>query len=166
MAPGSDIRSTIPPGGGSATGILGGPSAGKVLYGSLTGTSMATPHVAGVVALMLQANPGLAPQDVKKILLVTAQDLGGRGPDNETGYGFVNAIAAVQVAKDPTLLDQPQFASILASIPDPPKESVFESFSQDIQAMVRDGGLPTLLSLAAGVAGVIILGIVVAKRRR
>ena len=90
---------------------------------------MATPHVAGVVALMLEAAPNLTGQDVKKILLVTAQDLGPAGVDNDTGFGFVNAIAAVQVAKDPSLLDQPQFKERLAHVPDPPPEGPLERLS-------------------------------------
>lgn len=103
VAPGTAIVSTIPP--ASTTSIVrlasGNPD---VYYGPLSGTSMSAPHVAGVVALMLEANPALAPVDVKRILVETAQDLGAPGRDDATGAGFVNAIAATQVARDPTLL--------------------------------------------------------------
>lgn len=59
------------------------------------GTSMAAPHVAGVAALMLSANPDLAPQDVRTILAGTAIDKGAAGYDQQYGYGRVNAGAAV-----------------------------------------------------------------------
>jgi len=61
-----------------------------------TGTSFATPHVSGVVALMFQANPYLGQADVKSILHNTSIDL---GYDNNTqGHGLVNASAAVALA--------------------------------------------------------------------
>lgn len=66
-------------------------------YTVLTGTSQATPHVAGVVALMLEANPSLGPLDVKQILQQTATNMPGRAVW-EVGAGFVNAYAAVDKA--------------------------------------------------------------------
>ena len=69
-------------------------------YRSLSGTSMATPHVAGAVALMLEANPNLDHYEVKQILKDIAIDRGASGPDNTYGHGFVDAWAAVQAALD------------------------------------------------------------------
>ena len=69
-------------------------------YTSLSGTSMATPHVAGAVAMILQANPSLDHYQVKQILKDTAIDRGTAGPDNTYGAGFVDAWAAVQAALD------------------------------------------------------------------
>ncbi len=69
-------------------------------YRSLSGTSMSTPHVAGAVALMLQANPNLDHYEVKQILKDIAIDRGASGPDNTYGHGFVDAWAAVQAAID------------------------------------------------------------------
>jgi serine protease AprX len=67
-------------------------------YINLSGTSMAAPHVAGVVALMLEANPRLSPAKVQSLLKSTAMDRGARGFDTSWGSGLVNAFAAVQAA--------------------------------------------------------------------
>jgi len=64
-------------------------------YASMLGTSMATPHVAGTVALMLQANSSLSPAEVKQILKNSSFDLGKEGEDNTYGAGRVDAYAAV-----------------------------------------------------------------------
>src|SRR5207237_7506460 len=56
-------------------------------YMPLTGSSMATPFVAGVCALMLGANPDLTPADVKQILKDTAVDFGPLGEDIDYGAG-------------------------------------------------------------------------------
>lgn len=66
-------------------------------YSSYDGTSMATPHVSGVVALMKSANKNLKPAQVKELLMKTATPL-GPNPNNEYGSGLVNAQAAVQAA--------------------------------------------------------------------
>ena len=62
---------------------------------AISGTSMATPHVSGVAALILQANPNLSPLEVKEILHQTSIDLGENGPDNTYGYGVVNVLKAI-----------------------------------------------------------------------
>ncbi len=64
-------------------------------YTEMNGTSMATPHVAGTVCLMLSKNPALMPAVVDSILEVTAVDLGPGGKDNDFGAGRINALAAV-----------------------------------------------------------------------
>ncbi|WP_053074915.1 S8 family serine peptidase [Ornithinibacillus californiensis] len=66
-------------------------------YTTMSGTSMATPHVAGVVALMLEANPLLSPDEVKNILQQTATNMPGY-ESWEVGAGYVNAHAAVEAA--------------------------------------------------------------------
>ncbi|MBC5773801.1 S8 family peptidase [Pontibacter sp. KCTC 32443] len=63
-------------------------------YTHMSGTSMATPHTAGVVALMLEANPSLTPAQVKDILQKTATNMPGL-ETWEVGAGYVNAYAAV-----------------------------------------------------------------------
>lgn len=63
-------------------------------YTQISGTSMATPFVAGVVALMLDADPTLRPDEIKQILIDTATKMPGY-QDYEVGAGYVNAYAAV-----------------------------------------------------------------------
>jgi hypothetical protein len=67
-------------------------------YKTASGTSLASPVVAGVVGLMMAANPTLGPTDIEKVLFSTAQDLGSAGFDSYYGHGRVNAAAAVQTA--------------------------------------------------------------------
>jgi hypothetical protein len=67
-------------------------------YLSLSGTSMAAPVVTGTVALMLQANPQLTPNEVKAILEYTAQRYAGYDRLTQ-GAGFLNAEGAVALAQ-------------------------------------------------------------------
>jgi filamentous hemagglutinin family protein len=62
-----------------------------------TGTSIATAHVSGVVALMLERDPTLKPDDVRKILESTATDLGPKGKNGQFGWGLVNPSKALEV---------------------------------------------------------------------
>ncbi len=67
----------------------------------MQGTSMASPHVAGVVALMLQASPKLSPADIRRIFLHTARaDIAtGSTPNAAYGLGKIDAKAAVAMAE-------------------------------------------------------------------
>jgi hypothetical protein len=56
---------------------------------------MAGPHVAGVVALMRQANPNADVQTIKQVLMSTARDEGTPGEDNDYGWGCIDAYEAV-----------------------------------------------------------------------
>jgi len=64
-------------------------------YLAHSGTSMATPHVAGVAALMIEYNPCITPSEVKDILHNTSVDKGDPGPDNTYGWGVVDSVAAL-----------------------------------------------------------------------
>jgi serine protease len=60
-----------------------------------SGTSMATPHVSGVAALIFGKNPNLTPDQVETIMERTATDLGVPNYDTKFGWGLVNATAAL-----------------------------------------------------------------------
>jgi subtilisin family serine protease len=84
-APGESIYSTVAGSG----------------YDYMDGTSMASPVVAGVAALILSKNPLVTPNDVKAILANSAIDLGNGGWDYFYGYGRVNAYRALQATPLP-----------------------------------------------------------------
>lgn len=58
------------------------------------GTSAAAPHAAAVAALLLNHNPRLSPDQLVRVLEVTAADLGAPGPDTIFGFGLVDALAS------------------------------------------------------------------------
>jgi subtilisin family serine protease len=60
-----------------------------------SGNSFAAPHLAGVLALMLEADPELTPWRAREILMRTARDIEPAGFDMQTGAGLVDAYAAV-----------------------------------------------------------------------
>lgn len=92
VAPGVSILSSL-----SCQSVQTCPEGG---YGKASGTSMAVPHVAGAVALLLQSNPTITPAGVYSILTETAKDLGPAGFDTKAGFGRVDIDAAVMLASD------------------------------------------------------------------
>jgi serine protease len=64
-------------------------------YGMMSGTSMASPHVAGVAALVWSHHPSCTAQEIRSALNATAQDLGAAGRDVKFGYGLVQAKDAI-----------------------------------------------------------------------
>jgi subtilisin len=87
-APGVSVLSTVPGG-----------------YASYSGTSMSSPHVAGLVAVLIEAGLGDTNQngklsdEVRSVLSATAIDLGPAGRDTSYGYGLINAEAAVAAVR-------------------------------------------------------------------
>lgn len=112
-APGDNILSTASPSIlyplGQAGGYFGDAPQdelqNRAAYTHMSGTSMAAPHISGVVALVLQANPDLTPAQVHEVLISTAEDMVVEGDeelvegfDNASGWGLVNARKAVALA--------------------------------------------------------------------
>ena len=81
--------------GASITSVRANSTDGYVTY---SGTSMATPFVAGVAALMLDADPALTPAKMKSILIGTAQDWRTPGADQDTGAGRLQGYDAIRFA--------------------------------------------------------------------
>ena len=110
-APGSTItstcRATLP-----VCNFFGGGPRPETYYATLSGTSMAAPHVSGIVAQLLQADPSLTPAEIEDVLEDTALkfDWGaryGRDPRNrddsssfEKGHGLVDVLAAIRSLTD------------------------------------------------------------------
>ena len=88
-APGSGILTTRK-GGGTVT---------------VSGTSFSAPVTAGVIALMISANPSLGPEQLETLLLSTSEDLGEPGADAFYGAGRINATAAVTAAAGASAVD-------------------------------------------------------------
>jgi bacillopeptidase F len=78
VAPGTSVRSSVRGGG----------------YSTMSGTSMASPHVAGAIALLKQVFPNLTGSQLKYALYNTAVDLGDPGEDNTYGKGLIDVYAA------------------------------------------------------------------------
>ena len=102
-APGGELRFDAD-GDGRSDGVFsthatGGGADRYATYDLLQGTSMATPHVAGVIALMKSVKPALSPAEIDTLLAqgLLTDDIGPAGAD-ELGVGLVNAFKAVQAA--------------------------------------------------------------------
>lgn len=126
-APGMDITSTV---------NLGARGPGAEGYDSWDGTSMATPHVAGVVALMQSArgaNPSLTPAQVEQLLMANARAFPIR-VDQLLGAGIVDADAAVRAAI--------AFGG-----------GAVRTYSNPTRTAIRDGGTITSMIAVTGRAG-------------
>ena len=98
---GATVEVAAPGGSGGVNSVLstlnaGSTSPGADSYALYNGTSMATPHVSGVVALMLSVKPSLTPDQVTSILQSTARAF--PATCSQCGAGIVNASAAVDAA--------------------------------------------------------------------
>jgi len=93
------------------------------------GTSMASPHVSGIAALILATNPNRTPAEVQNIIQSTAEDLGASGRDNEYGWGLANAARAA--AANSAMLNNPPTGPIPPASSDQPPTVEFISPAAD-----------------------------------
>ncbi|HEY8200713.1 MAG TPA: S8 family serine peptidase, partial [Actinomycetota bacterium] len=95
-APGTQILSSGTP---TAIGITSPALPGGTT--SLSGTSMAAPHISGLAALLFQARPDLTPDEVKQVLQVTADPMQDGSALWRSGYGFADGKAALDLVRRP-----------------------------------------------------------------
>lgn len=145
VAPGVDVYSTI-------FDPLKGSS-----FMSASGTSMASPVVAGVVALIKSKYPHLKPYEVQALLEMTATDLGEKGYDHTFGHGLVNPVAALtydlkKLPKKANLVPEEKILANAKVIPDTGKQVQKGSFTKPgevdyYRLSIREGEkLQTILS--------------------
>lgn len=101
-------------------------------YSFSNGTSFSSPMVAGIVALMLEVNPDLTPDDIRTILQTTADR--AESPDNDFGWGTVDAEAAVLAAETLLILatDEPDDLPRTLSIESPHPNPAFNNIALSI----------------------------------
>jgi serine protease AprX len=128
---------------GPGVGITSALSGTTNGYAFASGTSMASPFVAGVALLMLDANPALSPSQLKTHLRATTIDWGAGGSDPEYGAGRLDAYASIQAAGAPI--------SAPPSMPGHAYQSgsLASGGSTDIPVVVTQGGLPFAATLTS-----------------
>ena len=122
------------------------------LYADPTGTSVAAPHVAGALALLLQAFPGMSADRQAAALENGAVDLGTAGPDDSYGQGRLDALAAYQwlaAAPDFTPSVSPSSASAAAggAVSYTVSVSALNGFAGDVTLSLT--GLPVSVGTAS-----------------
>ena len=128
-APGENIYST---------GVLEGTL--KNGYLSMSGTSMASPVVAAAAALVQAADPDLSAAEVKDVLCRTAVDLHTTGKDGESGWGLVNAGAAVKTALPSS---QPEGPGVEPDVPEEEPPASLANAKLAISSLTYTGKVQT-----------------------
>ncbi len=123
-------------------------------YEYYDGTSMATPHVSAVAALVWSADPSASASQVRDALISTAEDLGDPGRDNSYGYGLVQAATAITALTGGT---PPSNTAPVLSITSPANGSSFDlgtnvTFSASATD-AEDGDLSSSVSWASSIDG-------------
>ncbi|MDP3714434.1 MAG: S8 family serine peptidase [Mycobacteriales bacterium] len=126
------------------------------LYYCISGTSMAAPHVAGVVALMQQVNPELLPAQAERCLTTTAADLLAVGRDIHSGFGMVDTVEALRCANNLRAA-----AVVPPTTPVPPAAPPAPVKQPSAGPLPATGATPLL-----PLAGLVVLGAAALVRRR
>jgi len=125
VAPGVSIRSAAKDGG----------------YKLMSGTSMAAPFIAGLVALCRQYNPDATVEEIKWALINSAEDLGAQGEDNAYGYGLPDASRLLDYLSDP---ESPHFRLAGFSISDDGVGSPGETFELNLTLTRTTGSVASV----------------------
>jgi bacillopeptidase F len=110
-------------------------------YVTVSGTSFAAAHLAGAMALLRSANAAATVADLETALQQSAVDLGAPGPDNDTGWGRIDALAAY------TLLG--------GGAPPPPQPGSLRFDLADYNAAEEAGGITITVTRTGGSAGAV-----------
>ncbi len=123
-APGVNVLSTVP---------------FSTLYEQWSGTSMATPHVSAVAALLMSAFPNASVQEIRDAIDFSAKDLGTAGRDTYYGYGLVQAQAALDYLGGVTPPPPPPPTGTLAVTVTTDKATYTDRETVSITTTVKDG---------------------------
>ena len=96
-------------------------------YIYLSGTSFATPHVAGVLTLLRGAFPQVLSAEIENVTLAAAQDLSSSGLDNNSGYGLVNALGAYDQLSEQSVIPVSNAAPPVPTLISPTQGTVVNS---------------------------------------
>lgn len=116
-------------------------------YATPNGTSFAAPLVTGLVALMLERNPGMSPAEVKQRLIETADPPPVSPPDSRLGFGVINPLRALTGAGGSTT-SNPK-ATVSAKVEVAPPKPVVDHRPRNIALLVA--GVVTLVTLVGGI---------------
>lgn len=122
VAPGISIRSSYKGGG----------------YMYMSGTSMAAPYIAGLVALMRQYNPDATVEEIKNALIQSCSDLGPTGEDNAYGFGLPDASKLLDYISPPMM---PQFSIAGMTISDDGIAAPGEQFDLQMLLLAQFGSV-------------------------
>lgn len=111
---GNNLVDAVVPGGEGNNSIASTFPGGG--YGTSSGTSMATPHAAGLAALLLQEEPGISPAQMKTRLCEYADDLGETGDDQYYGCGFLSTASLAPLHSSASLSISPAEMTITSEI--------------------------------------------------
>lgn len=150
---------------GVSNTFFGSPDVNGDGFPDFFGTSAAAPHAAAVAALVLEANPALSPANVNALLRTTAIDMDAGGFDFESGYGLIQADAAVgaalaveSCAAGPQAIPAGQWHAFSMPCNASPDEAVTDVFpgldpaayGSDWEVLRHDAATQTDVPLAAG----------------
>ena len=102
-APGENVLSCIPRGSAEADGVYGKP------YAYWGGTSMATPYVSALIALLFEKYPDATVYQIRKLIENTAKDIEDPGYDTKSGYGRIDPVSALAEANPSILGELPEY---------------------------------------------------------